>query len=355
MKVKTFAKLLTCVAMLTGFAGTVSADNRWEENGRNALDSARFDNGETITTSLSVDVLIWKPIQANLDYAITRTSLGGSIYDGTVHYVDHEYDVGFRIPFSFNTSYDGWNINFDVTYFSDTETASVARPSGGGLHPIMIHPETLSDLSISQLGTEVDAVTVRNKIRYNAYDLYLSRPTYLTNHVDATPFFGVKVLSISQNLSGTAEVDASYDYIHFHNDAETVCGGLTAGMRNSFHILGGLSLSTKFAASLVAGEIEDIAMELLSNEDDGGSKQHYVVDERNAILPGVELAAAFNFETYMGDCSYLNLRVGYEFVHWWNTPNQRRYFNDERRGHSTGSSDGQLGFHGVFIGGDFTF
>lgn len=355
MKVKTIAKLLTCVAMLTGFAGSLSAENRWEmEGGINALDSSRYDHGETTSTTLSVDLLIWKAHQANLDYAISATTDSGSIFDGTVHYVDHEYDVGFRIPFSFNTCYDGWNINFDFTYFEDTESSRATRPNDGRLLATWISPETLDDGNFE----DIDSISARNKIRYNTYDLYLSRPTFLTCHVDMTPFFGVRVLYLDQSQSATLELDGyEYDeYINYYDDGEVIAGGLYGGLRNSFHLCGGLSLATKLGVSLVAGEIENTTYEMLSEEQESGSKNLYVVDERNVILPGLELAAGLNYESCM--CGgYVNLRVGYEFVQWWNTPNNRRYFDDNtrERGLSHGSHDGQLGFHGVYIGGDYTF
>lgn len=287
------------------------------------------------------DLLIWTTYQNELDYAVDSVD-GTGLPDGKNHFVDYDWDVGYRITAGYRWGCDGWDVRAVYTYFHNKGSNSASADNGDDLKASLFHPEIGDD--------DAEDAKARVSIDYDVLDFLFSRPYFVSCTHIVRPFFGLRALWLNNKLHVTYEGEnfgtgSGAGIVDWKADWEGA--GLHAGIEYNLHFNKCLTFYSNFAGSLLAGENRSRLKHL------GGSDEVDVKEKQCTGLPGYQLSSGITYETMWCDYCFV-LNAGYEMTHWFNLP-QVRHYDDKNQGSSTTGSHGQILNHGVTINANVYF
>lgn len=324
------------------------------------------------------DLLIWTTYETNLDYAVDGADNNfyspelietGGLGPGKMHFMDYDWDTGYRIALGYRFGCDGWDSRAVYTYFhSKAHGSTKGRDlSGEERSDFQLLEATLlnsqADLTIDAEKAEAD-----KSIDYDLLDVLLSRPFCLCETVITRPFFGVRALWLNQTLrakykGGGVSSEASSQLSSDENprkvnwDSDWAGAGLHAGMETNIHLCNCFSLYGTIAGSILAGRNNSRSKHTGFQESGSNDTEQLVLDIKEkewTAMPGFNLAAGLTWETQWCDICYL-FNVGYEFFQWIQTPQIRRYGAATKSVSSTSANSGSLLMHGATINASIYF
>ncbi len=203
------------------------------------------------------DFLWWNTHQTNLDYAVDGVDgeqsspsfiSSGGLGKGKVHFMDYDWDAGFRVMAGYRLGCDGWDARVVYTYFHNKASGSTkARDtSGDSSYRQLLDPTLLvGDTKIKpKKGSE--KAHCSTSLDYDVVDLLFSRPFCLSETVIARPFFGVRAVWLDQTLSAKYEGGGSGSSspgprtVKWDGDWEGI--GVNCGMEHNVHFIDGWSI-----------------------------------------------------------------------------------------------------------------
>jgi Legionella pneumophila major outer membrane protein precursor len=153
--------------------------------------------GNSCDFTASVDYLYWNVCRSGLDTIISRDHgcEQSSKVLGDVHYIDHEWNSGFRVQLGYKCD-DSYDLSLRYTHFKANPDQHISCIDGSAtrLHPLM---EAASCFQETSVDAEYD-------IKYNVLDLELGSWMKHGCNGHLRPFVGFRYASIDQ------EVDALY-------------------------------------------------------------------------------------------------------------------------------------------------
>jgi len=238
-----------------------------------------------------VDVLIWTTYQSELDYAVD----GSGRPDGTNHFVDYDWDVGYRITAGYKLGCDGWDMRAVYTYFHNSGSDSASADDGKFLKASLFHPQTGDD--------DANDAKARVTLDYDVFDFVLSRPYFVSCTHIVRPFFGLRALWLNNKLKVTYEgrnFGTGSDAGRVNWKADWEGAGLYAGLEYNAHLNNCFTLYTNFAGSLLAGENRSRLKHL-----DGDDTEVDAKEKQCSGLPGYQIGSGFTYETKWCDYCFV--------------------------------------------------
>jgi hypothetical protein len=294
--------------------------------------------------------LYWTVNQSDLDYAMDLSSLLGRdevVGPGNVHFLDYDWDWGFRLWLGLHGE-SGWDMRGAYTHFKNKTSVSRTGSEDHNLIATLVHP------GLSRC--EAFSASLDNCITYNTYDILLGNEVSLCcDALKLNPFFGLRGLTLEQRLN------AMYSGVDFVNNRQVPTPGqvkynsdlralgIHAGMDINYYLCKGFGFYGGFAGSVLAGKSDNKQRQFLLNPD--GTIDETEVDIRekeNLIIPGYHFRAGINWQSCFDYGSHMIFTFGYEFHQWFNTPQLRRFSDDNCPGLSSGNR-GDIGFQGAVV------
>lgn len=299
---------------------------------------------------LGADFLWWTTCQSNLDFASENPSGQEDdlrIGKGKRHHNDYDWDPGYRVFFGWNNGCDAWDLRLAYTQFCNSGTLSLSDSTELYQGTLLLGGTAFDDTFSS--------VTAKNESEYQVVDLTLYRPYRISSSFLMRPHLGFRTVWLDLDEKVTYTNSNEVDTVHWTSDYHGY--GLNVGFDWNVNLLtiicdesnqASFGLTGNFGGSVVYGDAND------------HNKQYSDVDTfvdetetRCLCLPGIHVATALSWNTCI--CSVDTVfRLGYEFNHWWNAPQPRRYPLDSGKAASA-STNNSVNFHGMTLDGEIHF
>ncbi|NGX36416.1 MAG: hypothetical protein K1000chlam1_01262 [Candidatus Anoxychlamydiales bacterium] len=300
------------------------------------------------------EFLLMKGSEEGLDYAMSNISTAANtwVFPLQVGKVEgfssgsQEWDwrPGFRVGFGTNNTFDQFNIDIHWTYIRIKANAQANNITGSGdFLPLFLPP-------ITNLNTfMLEDASARWSGDFNTIDISLGKGYHVSRYFISNPKFGVRAAWIDQDMTfrysfmtgdlNGVKVTAKNDYW---------AAGLLAGYDGQFIASKNWSIYAKTLFSLLFGKF-DISQHAAWRTISTGpsSPQSYdVEDSFYSIQPNAELGAGLAWSRSLNKGEHLlSIKVGYEFIHFWDQNQLRRFFDLDPASNDT-VSRGDLSFNG---------
>lgn len=298
--------------------------------------------------------LYWTVDVSDLDYAFDNSNgfdVGRDDGAAKLRFLDYNWYSGFRAYLGYRWGCDGWDIRVIYTrWCKDNEKDSVklgtTSSSSDHIKPTLWSPAFGND--------RANKAKIEGNIRYQVADALLSRPYCVSRTLITRPFFGFRGIRLDQ------EIDVTYsggrDFVNADGtvewESEYMGYGLHAGMEWNLNFCKWFGFYASAAGSIVTGETDDYVVQEGPEGTSGSSitKANINIEEEQWVsLNGYQLSAGFSFEYCFCNCVYSILNLGYEFTHWNNVPQVRRFVDGIQEGVNVPAARGCLAFHGPVV------
>lgn len=317
---------------------------------------------------VGVDFIYWRPCVDDLEYATidtfaTAAPLNGQIQSTQINSVSPKWAPGFRVYLGV----PGLCYDFDLTasytwiYSGTTSTTSSATGIGGlRLHPWL---SGLTDATQATFGLG----RANYSLHYNEWDVLFSYRIACNPCHSFVPHFGIAGIVTDSRFRGVyirgTVADPLVDGV-FSDTADYWGVGLRVGSDYEYKFSRCLTAFARAQGTILAGEAKNSHASALASTATAPVPIVAVnaVDSHKSchLVPGYHLAVGVQYDDKMCDMDVF-FRVGYEFLNWWNMPNQRTFVHNQEdmgnsgTGPSTSASVRTLGFQGLFVGAGVSF
>ncbi len=294
---------------------------------------------------LSADFIYWTAVQDNLVFAETDFEpLSGTIIDnqvwntGRTYRVNNSYSPGFKVGGGMVFDYDGWDLDFQFTWYRTTNTCgnltgSVDRINGTGLFNPFLFQSVFPNLPVNFADRSVSASW---RLSYNEFDLGFGRDFFISKKLTLRPHFGIRAGWISQrfistwNLTNTSQTGSQWltRSNTMTNRSKFWNAGFRSGLDTSWmftrnwSMYGDVAFSTlwsRFSSSRI-----DVATTEGSTDPNSNVSNFQTVNRENVnykLVPVLEMGMGIRSDWYFGDNDdyRLRLQAGWEQQVWIGT------------------------------------
>ncbi len=310
-----------------------------------------FNSNPCFNLIVGAEGLYWTVDQRDLDYAIDVSAVTNTpelAGPGDVHFLDYHHKGGIRFWVGFETQ-NSWDLRFIYTSYHNHAHDNITSDGVNTLLlATLVHPG-----SFTNRAQTVDAET---RLSYRTYDLLMgNKLSFYCEDFFIHPFIGLRGLTLDQHLKalytgGDFETEGPTSQpgqIIYKSELNVL--GLHAGMDFDYQFCYGFGFYGGFGGSILAGKSHAHQIENVFNADSTVFSNLVNIHEReNVMIPGWNLKAGLSWNPCFAYDINMLWTVGYEFNQWFNTPQYRRFVNQECTGVSCKNS-GIIGLHGVTV------
>jgi Legionella pneumophila major outer membrane protein precursor len=295
---------------------------------------------------------LWlKPSEEGLEFAMDQDASFSNIFpltNGKIHGFstgskEWDWRPGFRVGFGFYAMHDAWNLQADWTYIRIKANSDVTNDGTG----------TLLNLWYPPIGAAIAFPHISAKWSgdFNAMDVMMGKPYHVSRYYISSPMFGIRAGWIDQDYLIRGFEDNSYERnVHLTNDYWGV--GLRGYYEGQFLLGSGWYIYGKAAFALLFGKFD-----ITQNSDNPAhtTAEYDFVDSFYSVQPNAEIGFGIAWSKFFNKNQYqVSLKVGYEFHHWWDQNQARKFYNTDPVANDT-VSRGDLSFNGFMFGLHFEF
>lgn len=318
---------------------------------------------------VGADFLYWKPCVDDLDYAAVSTS--GTVGDATGTLVDYrgicpEWEPGFRVWVGKSDVLCGWDIAASFTWMKSDDKAAF-ETSDLSIYSTLGHAALLGDTTVGAVdiaGNLFNVAAAEWDSKFYAWDVLFAHPLDCCGPCfEFVPFFGVSGIYLTQefnsafaNTLDTADTATALFATNWESKYWGV--GLKFGSDFNYHFNDCLSLFALGSAEILAGEATTgYNRQVLTLGDDTVVAAQFNDNDCCLLVPGYHIAAGFRYASDWCGTDF-GIRIGYEFLKYYNVPNARTFMGDQfatQAALSTSANTRTFGFHGLLVGADVSF
>jgi hypothetical protein len=311
--------------------------------------------------SLGGEVIWWKPCINDLDIGLAIESEGDDFdYDA----ICPNWEFGFRVYASYRNHLCGcWTVSSSWTHIRPDHSSKVefdADDEENGISPLL--HGALTDELVTGLFKRVKGEL---DMLFNDWDLLLSYDLVCNPCYRFVPYAGLAGIFLYQdqqvimkNPLGINGDDKAW--IKWTSGYNAV--GIRAGSELEISLNPCFTFFAKADGSVLAGTVnsknkQKITFIPLNPGPTIISPMKLEDHESCHLVSGYHIAAGLTYDTRLID-HHFTFRLGYEYLDWYNIPNPRIYFGDNKTtqaAHATQANTRNLGFHGLFAGAALTF
>ncbi len=245
-----------------------------------------------------------------------------------------DWRPGFRIGFGFYGMHDQWQLAADWTYFRIKADSDVTNGGSGFLLGMFMPP--LSTFSL--ININIPHASARWSGDYNTMDIMIGKPYHVSRYFVSNPMFGIRTGWIDQDFHVRYYINNIERSVWLKNDYWGA--GLRGFYEGQFLLGGGWYIYGKAAFALLFGKF-DISQEsdMVLGSGTGASEfQYKTEDSFYSVQPNAELGMGISFSKYYYKNQYqVSLKIGYEFHHWWDQNQARKFFDADPAANDTTS------------------
>lgn len=353
-----------CAGLMALTPSAANADNGWNDS--NCCNFNSFEIG--------VDFLYWSPCVSDLDYVGVRTHHNVMESEGEdskqsptkfkIRSIDTDWEPGVRAFIKIPSCTCDWDVEASYTYIEtrNTETRKVEEVNAD-MVPVNSHPNL-------QLRPIYHRAKGKWNAEYQEWDVLFVYNLHNTRCHKFSSFFGVAGIELDQKLNielvPLEMYEAGSIKAAWKGDYWGV--GFRAGSRYEYNVNDCVTFYTKVHGTVLAGEPKKVKSRysregMTAAAVDVAEAVEFCDDNRCQIVPGYNVAAGFAYNTDFCDTEW-SLRLGYEFLHWFNLPRHRTFVGGKNQSlvdgdvalsTSSASTGRALGFHGLTAGVSVAF
>ncbi|NGX29742.1 MAG: hypothetical protein KR126chlam4_00294 [Candidatus Anoxychlamydiales bacterium] len=246
---------------------------------------------------------------------------------------EQKFNPGLRITFGFSlskTSLAEKYLDLTWTYIkmkrgSDTNVR-------GTIYNLFLPPNFLNSIRASaSLSGD-----------FNTLDFNISKPYHVSKYYISKPSIGIRGALINQKYKIAYDIANTITTLRAKNDYLGV--GLKAGYSADFIITSNYSFYAKTNFALLYGRID------LSQKSPGevSAFTRYTIKEKTyRVQPNSEIAFGLSFDrSFKNTINKLSIKVGYEFLHFWDQIQLKRFMDEDPTAVKTVSRN-NLKFNGL--------
>jgi len=320
------------------------------------------------------EFLYIKPIEDGLEYAIEQDKqadfssdpqirfplISGKVKGFSKNSDEWDWRYGFRVGIGSYAIRNSWNIQADWTYIKIKSDSEISNGGTGVLLPLFRSPSSLSPTAAT---FQLSNASSRWSGDYNTFDLMIGKSYHVSRYYVSNPKFGIRTTWINQDYHiryfegafetpnpSTAEPIQKRN-VFLKND---YWGAGLRGLYEGEFLLGsGFNIYGKTAFSLLFGkfDITQSFEEIIDLAAAGTNNLSYQTENSfYCVLPNAEISIGILWSKFYFKNQYqVSLKVGYEFHHWWDQNQSRRFFDTDPTANDT-ASRGDLSFNGFMFG-----
>ncbi len=292
---------------------------------------------------------LWmKPTEEGLEYAMDQDDTGtdakfpltnGKIKGFSADSTEWDWRPGFRAGFGFYAMHDSWNVTADWTYIRMKADSELTNGGKGVLLPLYLPPQPSSNTKLA-----IPNASARWSGDYNTMDVMIGKPYHVSRYYISNPMFGIRVGWIDQDYHIRYHQAKNKENFWLKNDYWGV--GLRGYYEGQFLLGSGWYIYGKAAFALLFGKF-DISQQ---SEHSTSILAYKLEDSFYNVQPNAELGFGFSWSRFFHKNQYqVALKVGYEFHHWWDQNQARKFFSTDPTANDT-VSRGDLSFNGFLFG-----
>ena len=299
------------------------------------------------------EFLYMRATQDGLEYALEQDAsaantfplINGKIKGFSRDSTSWEWRPGFRVGFGFySSSKDTWGFDAAWTYFRIKADSTASNNGSGVLLPLLYPPATIPTTSVFS--------NARWEGTLNEIDLSMGKPYHVSRQFVSNPMIGIKAVWIDQDFYARYFLANTKFKVSHKNDFWGV--GLRAAYIAQFMLGSNFSIYGNVAAALLYGKF-DLSQSSDNQTTASGTVEYKVEDSYYSVKPNAELGIGINWGKFFNKNKYMvSLKVGYEFHHWFDQNQLRRFYNANPIATDT-VSRGDLSFNGFVFGLNFDF
>ena len=302
------------------------------------------------------EFLLMKPSEEGLEYAMDQDHstenifplVNGKIKGFSRGSDEWDWRPGFRVGFGFYAMHDAWNFQADWTYIKIKSDSEVSNGGTGFLRPLFYPARDVFNQILN-----LHNASARWSGDYSTMDLMIGKPYHVSRYFTSNPMFGLRA----------GWIDQDYHIRYFQDDRfkrnvwlknDYWGAGLRGSYEGQFLLGSGWSIYGKAAFALLFGKFD------LSQQSENPTQsvsspfnqlwEYKTEDSFYSVQPNAELGLGFSWSSFFHQNQYqVSLKVGYEFHHWWNQNQARKFFDSDPTANDT-VSRGDLSFNGFMFG-----
>ncbi|NGX49995.1 MAG: hypothetical protein K940chlam5_01604 [Candidatus Anoxychlamydiales bacterium] len=290
------------------------------------------------------EFLFMKPTEEGLEYAIDQDTTGseyqfplinGNLKGFSTKSDEWDWRPGFRVGFGFYAMHDAWNVQADWTYIKIKSDSEVSSGGTGVLRGLFLPARAAA--------TSMVNASSRWSGDYSTMDIMIGKPYHVSRYFTSNPAFGIRAGWIDQDYHVRYFTNVENN-VWLKNDFWGV--GLRGAYESQFILGSGFSFYGKMAFALLFGKF-DISQQ---SENAVTTLEYKTEDSFYTVQPNAELGLGVAWNKFYHKNQYqVSVKVGYEFHHWWNQNQARKFFDTDPTANDT-TSRGDLSFNGFMFG-----
>ncbi|MES2122707.1 MAG: Lpg1974 family pore-forming outer membrane protein [Chlamydiota bacterium] len=340
---KIILPLSICLTQIA-IANTPSVDNVQPMVNLPARPSIK--NGQNLW--IQGEFLYWQATECNLAYIYSGTPTTSTPEFQDIHYLDFEWDPGFRVGVGGNFTRDGWDIAIYYTRMHSHASASRrAHGDNDGLFQIWSVDDTFLTTPLSQARGSWHA-------DLNQVDLQLGREMFAGKYLTLRPYIGMRSTWLSQQFNVSVSNTLSQSQ-HAKMDNRFWGFGFVAGMDSDWIFGKGFSLFANADYSLLVGFF---SIDEKSKQD--GTPIWRTQSGFRAGRSIIDIAAGFKWaHLFCKDRYGVAIKAGYEYHLYFDQNQLINTFLIQRNAPMTLerylTQGGNLTYQGITVGLQFDF
>lgn len=317
--------------------------------------------------TFGADFIYWKPCIDELEYTSINTSVEDGadqiLISGDYVNVRPQWKPGFRLYLGV----PGLCYDFDLVasytwLYSGTNSSAVGDAVAGdpSVDAFRLHP--MLDAFDE---TVYFAAAAGYKLHYNEWDVLFTYRISCNPCHTFIPHFGIAGIIANSTFSGVYSPTIAFEdpdtFGAWTSTANYWGVGLRVGADYEYQFSRCLKAFARGQGTLLAGEAKNTDASFAPGDTAGDIIAISLTDDHKSchMVPGYHLAIGVQYDDRMCDMDVF-FRIGYEFLNWWNMPNQRTFVVGDADGAAPGTGNGvasatsssvrNLGFQGLFVG-----
>ena len=260
---------------------------------------------------VSIDYLLWKPDQEQLQYALNIP--GGFPHDGLilapqVFIIDQEFQKssGFRTTLSGYISNE-WDLYARYTYYRNSSFSCTCENNNGVLATAVFG---LLDMG----GILAKKASSNWRLKFDVVDVECGYIWAATESLWLKPHCGLKWARINQHQ--LLEYDLNDFDIRVNRKNNFSGPGLQLGLRGDWYFYGPFSLVGNFSAAILYGKFTSEAPYDFTN---AVAVSHFArfIECKRVVRPMIDLFLGLQYEKLL-HCIDVEVSLGYQAQCWWN-------------------------------------
>lgn len=319
-----------------------------------AYDDGDWDPCTLQGLTLEGGIIWWKPCIGDLDFA-AMTAIEEEMYEVEGESIHPDWELGFRIAASYQRFLSNWRLEASWTHLRPEGTHKTVAHGEDRLASPLLHPLLIEELDSTSEGGFKKAKG-EYAAQYSDWDLLVSRDVICTRCQRVTPYFGLAgfIFDQSQKIFLKSPHEADYidrAWIKWKSDYYGL--GLRAGSVYEYKIHPCIGLFANAQATLVAGRTAFKNKQTITyGEVEEPSTINLEVQDRHSwhLVPGYHIFTGIAYSAHWWESNFV-LRLGYEFLTWFDLPNPQVYANPGDPLQFSGESEKMtrtIGFQGLF-------